>query len=253
MAQDKRHVAVVTGGSRGLGLEIVRELLRRGWYVATCSQSLWSLDVRRRLGDVQQERLIVQPVDVTDLFSVIGFIGEVQAKTGGIDVLVNNAATIVSPEYLWNMSDRQVEQMLRVNVMGPFICTWVTVPVMKQDGTIINIASKAGIWPTPRVTMYSASKAALIAMTAGLAKELEQTGKKIRSIAVSPGGMNTRMRAYVAGEEDAKKQMDPALVARIVADIATRERDVPNGTNVIIIKGNVTLRRLIGEGGTEWA
>lgn len=141
-----------------------------------------------------------------------------------------------------------LELCFETNVYGPFYAIHYLLPDMieryratSERSIIVNIASKAARWPTPRMSAYSASKAGLVALTQAAAKELQEDEIGVKVISLSPGGIATRMRAKVSGEEDATKQQSPEFVAQVTADIVSGRYYVPNGADVLVWKEKVTV------------
>ncbi len=163
-------VAVVTGGSRGLGLVIARELVARGAHVAICARDAAALE-RARV-DLGGDAVAVV-CDVTIPAEVVRMIEEVRARFGQIDVLVNNAGIIeVGPMDL--MTDADFERAFRTHVWGPLHAMRAVLPEMRarKSGRIVNIASIGGKISVPHLLPYSASKFALVGLSAGMRTEL---------------------------------------------------------------------------------
>lgn len=225
-------VAVVTGASRGLGSKTVQDLVAAGFTVAACA--------RAPRAPATGESLY-RSVDVGDSPSVDHFLKEVGARFGRIDVLVNNAGYANVPTPILETEDATAEQSFRVNALGPIAFVRRVLPTMlgqPEGGVIINIASRAGVTPVPRLAAYSASKSALVSFTLAAAKEL--TDEKILLVALCPAGMNTEMRASLYGAEDANLQMDPARVSKLVVELASQRTvggvRVSSGSAIIVAK-----------------
>jgi 3-oxoacyl-[acyl-carrier protein] reductase len=185
-------VAVVTGGSRGIGRAIAVQLARDGYSVAFCHQSADGG------GDVEQAiRDLGCPVfhdrcDVSRLDDVKRFLGESEQRLGPIEVLVNNAG-IIRDKPLVFLDCEAWQQVIDVNLTGTFnLCRAVILGFMKRRRRcIVNISSIAGIVGNAAQTNYSASKAGMIGFTKALAKEVGAYG--IRVNAVAPGFIQTDM------------------------------------------------------------
>ncbi len=188
--QDK--VAIVTGASRGIGLEISRELLAMGMTVV-------AVDIREdllgelggKLGELAG-KLDTRCQDVTDSEGVNAMVEEVHDKYERIDVLVNNAG-ITRDGLLMRMSDEDWQLVLTVNLTSAFIGTRAVARHMirQRGGVIINMASFSGIEGNRGQANYSASKAGMIGLTKATAKEL--AGKNVRANAIAPGFIATEM------------------------------------------------------------
>jgi len=224
--QDK--VAIVTGASRGIGLEIARELLGMGMTVV-------AVDVRDdllgamagKLGE-RAAKLDTRCQDVTDSEGFGALIDAVQERYGRIDVLVNNAG-ITRDGLLMRMSDEDWQLVLNVNLSSAFIGTRAVAKHMirRRDGVIVNMASFSGLEGNRGQANYSASKAGMIGLTKTTAKEL--AGKNVRANAIAPGFIATEMTDALPQQAKdmalslipLKRMGEPADVARMVAFLAS--------------------------------
>lgn len=181
---------LVTGGSRGLGLELARQLVAEGARVAICARDAAELerarqDLARRGGHV-----LTVECDVTDRDAVNRMVARVRAELGGLDVLVNNAGTIVvGPLEVMTLED--FEEAMRTNFWGPLQTIAAVLPEMRRrhSGRIVNIASIGGKLAVPHLLPYSASKFALVGLSEGLRAELARDGVVVTT--VCPGLMRT--------------------------------------------------------------
>ncbi|HET6428350.1 MAG TPA: 3-oxoacyl-[acyl-carrier-protein] reductase [Phycisphaerae bacterium] len=224
--QDK--VAIVTGASRGIGLEIARQLLGMGMTVV-------AVDIRQdllggmadRLGELAG-KLDTRCQDVTDSEGFTAVIDAVQEKYDRIDVLVNNAG-ITRDGLLMRMSDEDWQLVLKVNLTSAFIGTRAVARHMirRRDGVIINMASFSGLEGNRGQANYSASKAGMIGLTKTTAKEL--AGKNVRANAIAPGFIATEMTEALPQQAKdialslipLKRMGQPADVAAAVAFLAS--------------------------------
>jgi NAD(P)-dependent dehydrogenase (short-subunit alcohol dehydrogenase family) len=183
-------VALVIGGSRGLGLELARELGRRGARVAICARDRETLErARRNLEHCGVEALAL-PCDVTDQAATADTVQAVREHWGRLDILVNNAGVIqVGP--ITRMTIDDFRQALAVNFWGPLHATFAALPLMRAQGSgrIVNIVSIGGKVSAPHLAPYSASKFALAGWSEALHAELAAEG--IRVTTVYPGLMRT--------------------------------------------------------------
>ena len=167
------HGAVVTGGAQGIGRAVVEKLLGGGARVA-----IWDRD--RALADKTAGELaglgqvVAVGVDVGDYAAVEKARDESIAGIGGLDILVNNAGIAGPIATTWEHTPEAWDQVLRINLTGPFNCCKALVPGMieRNYGRIANIASIAGKDGNPNASAYSASKAGVIGLTKSLGKEL---------------------------------------------------------------------------------
>jgi len=225
-------VAVVTGGSRGIGLAIARALLQRGARVAITATS----DATLRTGAAELEKVsaagAVLPIraDVRRYEQVEQAIEAAARHFGGLDVLVNNAGVgLFRP-----VADMTVDEWHRVidtNLTGVFYGCRAVLPHLRSrgGGWIINISSLAGTNAFPDAAAYCASKAALNAFSEALMQEVRHDG--IRVAYVMPGSVRTDFTHPTSGPDDWK--LAPGDVAQVVADlIAHPSRSLPSRVEI---------------------
>jgi 3-oxoacyl-[acyl-carrier protein] reductase len=219
----KDKVAIVTGGTGGLGRRLCLALAKEGCQVAVVYLS--SHDAARQwaaeLSAMGAKAVAIQ-ADVTDPAGVQGMVDKVQKEFGRIDILVNNAAfnQWVSFKDLDGMTLEIWDKIMHYNVTNPFMCIKAVAPIMKAQGQgrIVNISSVAGHSPTGSSIAYAVSKAALNHLTHCMAVAL---GPEIIVNAVSPGLMQgTRMTANLAPE------YREAAVRTVVLQRAVEKDDV---------------------------
>ena len=183
------RVAIITGGARGIGLAVARRLRAGG-----ATLVLWDVlesALEEAVSTVAASASAI--VDVTDAQQIDRAARDVIERFGRIDILVNSAG-ITGPNHpLWEYPPADFERVFRINVTGTYLCCRAVVPSMRARGygRIINLASLAGKEGTPNASAYSASKAAVIAMTKSLSKELAQDGVIVN--AVAPAAARTEM------------------------------------------------------------
>ena len=184
-------VVIVTGAARGLGQEYARQFARRGASVAVNDLR----DCTETLDIIEQEgaRGLLAKTDVTSAESTAAMAAAVVEAFGRIDVLVNNAALYGSLTFapFDKLDEAEWDATMNVNVKGIWQCCKAVLPTMKEQnsGSIINISSLAATYGMPNGLHYTASKAAVIGATRGLARELGRYA--IRVNAVAPNVVNT--------------------------------------------------------------
>lgn len=187
--------ALVTGGSRGIGREIVKALSREGYKVAfTYKASAEAASVlESECGAIAIRADSESREDIARAVSVA------VSELGGIGLLVNNAA-VSSFSLLTELSDEDWDRTLAVNLTAPFLFCRAVIPgmVSRKSGRIINISSIWGITGSSCEAHYSATKAGLIGLTKALAKELGPSGITVNAIA--PGVINTDMNSSLDAE-----------------------------------------------------
>jgi len=184
------QTVVITGGARGLGLEMARLWAAEGAKVALCSRT--SEEVTSAVEELRQfgHTVYGEACDVTDQFQVEAFLNRVTERLGPIDVLVNNAGIIqAGPLECMNLDDYR--RALETHFWGPLYAIRSVVPEMRRrgQGRIVNISSIGGKISVPHLVPYSASKFALTGLSEGLRTELASSGISVTT--VCPGMMRT--------------------------------------------------------------
>jgi NAD(P)-dependent dehydrogenase (short-subunit alcohol dehydrogenase family) len=170
---------LVTGGSRGLGLAIARQLLRAGARVAVCARDEETLE-RARADLAGYGRVVAVTCDVTRQGEVERMVGRVAGALGPLDALINNAGAIaVGPIDAMDVEDFQ--DAMDANFWGPLYAILAVLPEMRRRraGRIVNIASIGGKISVPHLLPYSASKFALVGLSEGLRAELARDGIRV--------------------------------------------------------------------------
>jgi 3-oxoacyl-[acyl-carrier protein] reductase len=179
-----RPVALVSGGSRGLGAAVVKRLLDDGYVVATYSRSSSPFVEELRGRDAEAASFYWEAVDGADLSSLERFVKTVAKRYGRCDALVNNAA-ILTEGLLALSRPADVHDVLRINLEAPILLTRSVCRIMiqRESGSIVNISSLNGIRGFRGVGAYAASKAGLDGFTRSLARELGPAGIRVNSVA----------------------------------------------------------------------
>jgi NAD(P)-dependent dehydrogenase (short-subunit alcohol dehydrogenase family) len=194
-------VALVTGAAGGLGGGISTALAERGATVV-CADLRDAAGVATALPEGRGHSVTL---DVTDSSEVDRTVEHIVGSYGRLDVLVNNAGIAQPPAPVVETTDQTLNRVLDVNVKGVFFCARAAARVMSRQGSgrIINIASQAGKNGVPEWAVYSASKAAVVAMTQSLARELASYSVTVNCIC--PGAMLTSMTTEsIRAEAEAK-------------------------------------------------
>jgi NAD(P)-dependent dehydrogenase (short-subunit alcohol dehydrogenase family) len=196
------EVAVVTGGSRGIGEEIAVAMAESGADVAPVARSEDALEATADRIEATGQTAALYPLNVMDLTSVAAMFEDVEATLGEVDILVNNAGT--NP-FFGNAKELDVDtwqKIFDVNTTGAFYCARkFGRQVDDRDGTgaIVNVASVGGVVALPYQVPYTASKHAMVGMTKGLAVEW---APEIRVNALAPGYVRTEFTEGVRENED---------------------------------------------------
>ena len=226
--------ALVTGGSRGLGAALGRELAARGARVVLVARGGADLDrvaagIRAAGGEAH-----ALAGDVGDKEAVYPLAGAAAALVGPIDLLVHNASTL-GPTPLPLLLDtgcEDLERALAVNLVGPFRLTKVVAGSMalRGCGLVVHVSSDASVAAYPRWGAYGVSKAALDHLGRIWAEELQEAN--VRFLSVDPGEMDTAMHADAMPEADRSSLADPAVVAARLADIVAAADTLASGTRL---------------------
>jgi NAD(P)-dependent dehydrogenase (short-subunit alcohol dehydrogenase family) len=195
-------VALVTGGSRGIGRAIAVAYAQSGANVFICARNV--NDMEAALRDIRQTGGVINGVtgDVGKAKDVEHVVRKTVARFGTIDVLVNNASILGPREPIANYPLAAWDEVIRINLTGVFLMSRAVLPIMleRRSGSIINVTSAVGRKGKARWGAYAVSKAGLENFTQVLADEVSQTGIRVNS--VNPAATRTRMRAEAYPTED---------------------------------------------------
>lgn len=233
---------IVTGGSRGLGLAIVRRLADEGYRV---------IAVARKQGDAlaaeraaRPESIAFAPFDLADIDALPDFAQRLKKEFGAPYGLVNNAG-LGTEGVLGVMHNSQIETLVRINVTAPMVLTKYVVRNMmsRGEGRIVNMSSVIAATGYSGLSVYGATKAALVGFTRSLAREVGQVGVTVN--AVAPGFIDTELtsglgdegRARVAGRAALRRLAAPEDVANAVAFLMDEKARSITGTVVTVDAG----------------
>lgn len=203
----KDKIALVTGGTSGIGKEIVIELLDKGCIVFTCYSSNEE-NARNLEREVNSDNLNVIKCDVSDESEVQGMMSVIKEKYGHLDYLVNNAGTFID-NYIKDYSIDDFKKVLDINLLGKVICTKQAYPIMSKCGSIVNISSHLGVVPCTESPAYCTAAAGIITFTKATA--LEYADKLIRANSICPAFTPTplSLRGWKQEEIDDKLKSTP--------------------------------------------
>jgi NAD(P)-dependent dehydrogenase (short-subunit alcohol dehydrogenase family) len=212
-------VAVITGGSRGIGLAIARALASEGCSLVITGRNQQTLDeaAAELRSDVSGDTRIVPVLcDVRDAEQVRQVFEAVGRDAGRLDILVNNAGISQSAAPLQETGVELWRDIIDTNLTGTFLCMRSAVPLMKPGATIVNILSVAARDSFAGYTPYNASKAGALSLTRTAREELKSTG--IRVTAILPGATSTDIWQTVGPDAPRDKMMDAESVAALVLE-----------------------------------
>ncbi len=197
----KGKVAIVTGGTRGIGLAVVNKFLDNGAFVVLCGSR--EETVNKALAEIRNRRPEAQAEgawpDLTSLAEVQKLAADIYEKYGKIDILVNNAG-ISARDSIYQYTEEEFDKIMNLNIKAVFNCTRAVAGYMKEQksGSIINTSSVVSLYGQPAGCGYPASKFAVNGLTKSLARELG--ADNIRVNAVAPGVTRTDMVAALPKE-----------------------------------------------------
>lgn len=239
-------VAIITGAAGGIGKETALLFARKGYAVALFDVDAEGLKTLKKEVEELNGEVLDLKVDITSMEDVKRGIDETMNRWGRIDVLVNNAG-ITKDTFFIRMSEEDWRKVLEINLNGSFNMTKVVIPIMlkQRSGVIINVSSVIGIMGNAGQTNYAASKAALIAFTKSLAKEVGPRG--IRVMAIAPGFIETPMtqklkeeiRESYISQIPLRRAGTPRDVANLIFFLASEEASYITG-QVYVIDGGMT-------------
>jgi NAD(P)-dependent dehydrogenase (short-subunit alcohol dehydrogenase family) len=214
----RSKIAIVTGGTKGIGKAIAEALVREGVDVCiTARHQSQITQATRELIDLGAGKVVGFLCDVREASQVGKLFTQVSQEFGGVDILINNAGIgmFASVEA---MAPEDFVAVLETNLFGVFYCCHEAIPIMKQrgGGYIINVSSLAGANPHPQMAAYNASKFGLNGFSEALMQEVRHDGIKVSYI--MPGSVNTE---FGGDEPSAEKswQLQPVDIARVVIDL----------------------------------
>jgi 2-deoxy-D-gluconate 3-dehydrogenase len=188
-------VAIVTGGSKGIGRGIALAFARAGASVALAARG--AEDLERTAADVEGEggSALAIPTDVGDIEQIQRLVDRTVEAFGTVDILVNNAGAAPFLSSFDTIRQSGFDKYFAINFMSAVYCTKAVAPVLlgKQDGCVLNVASVAAFIASPGLTYYAGAKAAMVSLTRTLA--VEWAGSHVRVNALAPGWIETDMNA----------------------------------------------------------
>ncbi len=238
---------IVTGGSRGLGLAIATQLAGAGYRVIAISRKTTAelTAAGEKAAAAGIGAIVFRALDLTDLEAIPAFVRSLRAEVGPFYGLVNNAG-LGTGGVLANMHDTEIERLLRLNTLSPIILTKYAIKSMmiERAGRVVNISSIVASTGYSGLSVYSASKAALLGFTNSLARELGQLGITVNAIA--PGYIATEMTQELSDEQREKisrrsalkRMADPIDVARSVEYLMGESGRNITGTVITVDAGN---------------
>jgi len=236
---------VVTGGSRGIGLVVARRLAVSGYRVVTVARRESEALVNAIADSAKRgEALHFHSCDLDDLSTLHALVNDIRGTYGPIYGVVNNAASGTAG-MLSNMSEAEMARLVRLNVLSPMILTkYVSRSMMtRREGRIVNVSSIVGLTGYKGLSVYSATKAALLGFTRSLARELGPLGITVN--AVAPGFVDTDMTQGM-GDDERERIAHRSALRRM-----TRAEDIASAVDFLLGDGacNVTGTVMVVDAG----
>jgi 3-oxoacyl-[acyl-carrier protein] reductase len=216
----ENKVAIITGSARGMGKAFALRFAREGAKVTVCD--VHDCQPVAKEIEVIGGKALALKTDVTSETDTVEMVKKTVDRFGRIDILVNNAAALGGleiPDFMKPMDEltpQDWDKILNVNVKGLFLCCKAVMPYMKKQkkGTIINIASTAGLVGAPAFLHYTTSKGGVMAMTKALARALGDYNINVNAIA--PGAVMTESMRVLVNEEMEKHLINNQLIKRAI-------------------------------------
>ena len=228
----KNKIAIVTGGTKGIGRGIAEALIREGVSVSISARHQHEIeravDALNQAGNGRANGFVC---DVRDYDQVRALVDQTVQQFGGVDILINNAGIGIF-EAVADTSPEDFRAVLETNLCGVFYCCHATIPQMKRrgGGYIINISSLAGVNAHPRMAAYNASKFGLNGFSEALMQEVRHDNIKVSYI--MPGSVNTEFGGDSPSDEKSW-QLTPQDIARVVVDLLHHDdRSLPSRVEI---------------------
>lgn len=244
-------VALVTGGGRGIGKAIVKRLAAAGANVAIASRKMENLQAAADEFASLPGKILPIECHVGRTDQLEQLVAKVDKDLGSVDILVNNSATNIGQGPSLEVTDDMLDKMVEINLKAAVRLVRLTVPKMmeKKNGSVINIASIAGLRPQPGGLLYSLTKAGLIMMTRTWALEFGRQGVRVNAIA--PGLIQTDFSEFFWKNEEHVKRLEatqpiprvgvPDEIGFAALYLASDEASFVTG-EVMVVDGGATVR-----------
>jgi NAD(P)-dependent dehydrogenase (short-subunit alcohol dehydrogenase family) len=246
----KEKVAIVTGGSRGIGRATAEVFASVGATVIICGRKQYALEEVAKENEYLPGKIVPMQCHIGRLPDLEHVVETTLKELGRIDVLVNNAATNIYNGPCLDMGETEFDKIVEVNLKSIVRLTKLVAPGMceRGSGSIINIAATAGIRPEPMNLLYNMTKAAVISLTKSYALELSPRGVRVNAIA--PGLVQTELSAHLwrndgwlaghMGTQPIQHLGQPEEIAEVALMLASERSSLITG-QVFVVDGGMLL------------
>ena len=226
------RIALVAGGTGGLGRAVALEFLEAGARVVVTYRKQPEYDSLAAEAGSAKPRLFGATVDVTDEAAANQLVERLLAEHGRLNILVNTVGGYAGGTNLWGTDAKVYEQMMALNLKAGFVLARAVLPAMVRQnrGWIVNVASKAGYGHSPGAALYSASKAAALALFDSLADEVKPYQINVNSVV--PSIFDTPANRQAMPSADFSKWPQPAEIARVVRFLCSEDARVIRGAAI---------------------
>jgi NAD(P)-dependent dehydrogenase (short-subunit alcohol dehydrogenase family) len=225
-------VVLVAGGTGGLGQAVSLAFLAEGAKVIVTYREEKEWEAIRSAAGSKADAIKGVRMDVTDEAAVAKMIGEIVAKHGRLDVLVNTVGGFVGGVKMWETERKVFDRMLELNLRSGYILARAAVPVMLEQGSgaVVNVAAKAAVDHGAGASAYAASKAAAVALMDSLAADVKGTGVRVNS--VLPSIIDTAVNRQAMPDANFAAWPKPEEIARVILFLASDEAQVIQGAAI---------------------
>ena len=220
-----KKIIVITGASRGIGLEVAKKLATPGTKLVLCCKTKKSKKKLEKDFEKYDCDFIVREFDISSDKEVSRIIDEVISIFNKIDVLINNAGIVYTGK-VEEFSIDNWDELIDINLKGTFLMTKYSLPYIPFGGVIINVGSNASKIGFPNWSAYCASKFGVLGFTNALREEVRNNGIRVSS--VLPGPTNTEIWDDLDGDWNKDRMMSPETVATVISSIVNQ----PHGANI---------------------
>ena len=227
-----QKVALITGATGGVGEVVSAHMAKAGYRLTLTARSEDDLTALVSKLEIPKERVMTHTADLTNSESVQKLVEAVEARWGGVDILVNIAGGWRGGKPLGEVTDDEWDATLRLNLHTAFLVNRAVLPHMVEKGwgRIINFSSKAAVSPGPRQAAYNVAKAGVISLTESIAAEYRRKG--IAANAILPSIIDTPANRTAMPDADFSRWVRPEELAKLILFLCTEEGGSLNGASV---------------------